>query len=418
MFGLFLYNILRPVYVFVIRVYGLFNGKAGKWVAGRKGWRRQMANILKPGEQRIWIHCSSVGEFEQAKPIVAALREQYPAYKILITFYSPSGYEANKNTQLADYVFYLPMDGSINASRFMDIVQPALAIFIKYEFWYHYLATLHKRGIPALLVSGAFRKGQPFFEWYGGFFRSMLKRFTFFYLQDERSERLLYKIGIHKNVVISGDTRYDRVAVIAKNAAAIAGIDAFKAGHRIYIAGSTWPGDEAVIHECLSLVPDSWKMIIAPHEIDADKIARLRHSMGVPTILYSELNAASTGADKKILIIDNIGMLSRLFAYGDIAYIGGGFQGGGIHNVLEPAVFGLPVIIGPVYEKFVEAKELAARKLIFPVSNGYEYGEILKKLIVDEEYRSDVSAALQQFMRDHTGATERVMEGIKKHNLL
>ncbi len=418
MFGLFLYNILRPIYVFIIRVYGLINEKAGKWVAGRKNWRRHITNILRPGEQRIWIHCSSVGEFEQAKPIITALREEYPAYKILVTFYSPSGYEANKNNALADYVFYLPMDGRRNAARFIDLVEPKLVLFIKYEFWYHYLATLHKRGIPTLLVSGAFRQGQPFFKWYGGFFRSMLQHFTFFYLQDERSERLLYKIGIHKNVIISGDTRYDRVAVIAKNVTQIAGIDAFKAGHRIYIAGSTWPGDEAVIHECLALVPESWKMIIAPHEIDADKIEKLRHTLGVPTILYSELSAANTGADKKVLIVDNIGMLSRLFAYGDIAYIGGGFQSGGIHNVLEPAVFGLPVIIGPIYEKFVEAKELASRKLVFPVSNAHEYGEILKKLIVDEEYRTDVSTALKQFMRDHTGATARIMDGVKKHNLL
>ena len=412
MIGLLLYNIFQFLYVTFARIYSLFNDKAKKWVDGRKNWEAVVQATLKPGEKRIWIHCSSVGEFEQAKPVIIALREKHPAYKIVVTFFSPSGYEASWKNSPADYVYYLPVDTKRNASRFINAIDPSLVMFIKYEFWYYYLQQLSEKGIPTLLVSGAFREGQPFFKWYGGFFRNMLNGFTFFFLQDEASRDLLKRLGINKNIIVSGDTRYDRVAVIAKNIAPIEAIEKFKGDHKIFIAGSTWPGDEEVIKEGLPVLPENWKMIIAPHEIDEEHIRKLQRLLGQESVLFSELDAENTGSNKRILIINNIGMLSRLFAYGDIAFIGGGFQKGGIHNILEPAVFGVPVIFGPIYEKFVEAKELASLHYVFPVSNAAESNEILKKLITDEAYRKSVSTSLKTFMQEHTGATDRLMAGI------
>jgi len=416
--GLILYNILRPFYIFLIRVYALFDGKAKKWVAGRKDWEAHISATLKPGEKRIWIHCSSVGEFEQAKPLIVALKGKYPDHKIVVTFFSPSGYEASQKNTDVDHIFYLPADTNRNAEKFVSIVSPSLVLFIKYEFWYYYLLQLKRKNIPTILVSGAFRESQPFFKWYGKFFRDMLRCFSFFFLQDETSKKLLHSIGIDKNVLVSGDTRYDRVSVIAQNITPIEAIEKFKGAHKILIAGSAWPGDEEVIKEGLPILPENWKLIIAPHEIDDDHIQKLRQLLGYESVLFSELDAENTGKDKKILIINNIGMLSRLFAYGDLAFIGGGFQKGGIHNILEPAVFGVPVLFGPIYEKFVEAKELADLHYVFPVRNAMESNEILKKLIADEAYRSSVSEALKQFMTTRRGATDIIMEGIKREKWL
>ena len=414
---LILYNLFLFLYSSAARIYGLFNGKAKKWVEGRKDWEDKYRNTLKNGEKRIWVHCSSMGEFEQAKPVIGALRLQYPAFKIVVTFFSPSGYEACRNTELADYVFYLPHDSKENAQKFLAIVDPAIAMFVKYEFWYYYLVQLKSSKIPTVLVSGAFRPDQVFFKWYGGMFRDMLGCFSFFFLQDKESENVLKKIGLDKNVLISGDTRYDRVWAIAQKAEPLPAIDDFKGRSRLFIAGSTWPGDEDVLKDCMSSLTDDWKLIVVPHEIGEAHIRKVRQLFR-SNILYSELDAENTGRDRKVLIIDNIGMLSRLFAYGDIAFIGGGFQKGGIHNILEPSVFGLPVIFGPVYEKFVEAKELAALKYVFPVNNVDECRVALKKLIDDDEYRGSISYALKEFMKNHTGATDIIVSEVTKNRWL
>ncbi len=407
------YNLALYLYSYAIRIYALFNDKARKWVAGRKDWQQHIANTLKTSEKRIWIHCSSLGEFEQAKPLLEALKQQYPAYKTIVTFFSPSGYEACKAKDIVDYIFYLPMDSKRNARQFVELTQPSIVLFVKYEFWYHYLRQLKRCNIPVFLVSGAFRDGQVFFKWYGGLFRNMLKCFTFFFLQDEISKQLIAIIGFDKNVIVSGDTRFDRVATIARNASAIPAIERFKGDNKILIAGSTWPGDEDVLKECLPLLPANWKLIIAPHEIDEAHIKHIRQLFNNEPVLFSDLDAETTGQERQILIINNIGMLSRLFAYGDIAFIGGGFQKGGIHNVLEPAVFGLPVIFGPVYEKFVEAKELATLGYVFPVGNAAECSAILEKLITDAPFRNEKSVALKTFMQQHTGATGKIMDCIK-----
>jgi 3-deoxy-D-manno-octulosonic-acid transferase len=413
---LFLYNFFLSLYALAIRLYAPFNAKAKKWIDGRRGWEQTISGSLIPGERRIWIHTSSVGEFEQARPVIEALKKQYPAYKIVVTFFSPSGYEACKNNKLPDHVFYLPQDSKHNAATFIGLVQPVMAIFIKYEFWYHYLAELQKTGTTTALVSGAFRNGQVFFRWYGSLFRNMLQCFTFFFVQDEASRAALAAIGITDNVSVTGDTRYDRVAAISGGTIAIKEIEQFKGNDPILIAGSTWPSDEEVLKDCLPVLPEHWKVIIAPHEVDEPHIRKVQELFGADTVLYSEWNDQDRG--KRILIINNIGLLSRLFAYGDIAYIGGGFQKGGIHNILEPAVFGLPVIFGPVYEKFVEAKTMAALKLVHPVSNTAEAKAELQRLVSDSSYRTETGLRLKDFMSKNIGATARFMDAVNRYKWL
>jgi 3-deoxy-D-manno-octulosonic-acid transferase len=417
-FMLLLYNLSLGLYVGAIKVYSLFNDKAGKWLAGRKNWEPAFAARLQPGEKRIWVHCASVGEFEQAKPVIEAIKKQYPQFKIVLTFFSPSGYEACKASPLADYVFYLPMDGKHNAGAFVSLVAPVLAVFVKYEFWYHYLACLLVQGVPAILVSGAFRPQQPFFKAYGGLFRDMLACFHYFFLQDDESALALKTIGITQNVIVSGDTRYDRVAAIAVGITPVSAIEIFKGNSPVLIAGSSWPADEAVLKECMEVLPPNWKLIIAPHEVDNAHIRKIEQLFEGDTLLFSELIAANTGTDKRVLVINNIGMLSRLFAYGDIAFIGGGFYKGGIHNILEPAVFGLPVIFGPVFEKFVEAKKMASLKIVFPINNAGEAKLILKKLIQEETYRADISNALKLYMHNHIGATDLIIKKITSEGWL
>ena len=414
---LFLYDLFLSLYYIAIKIYTLFNNKAKKWIEGRKGWEQHIRSEIRAGERRIWIHCSSMGEFEQAKPLIEALREKYPEYKIVVTFFSPSGYDACKNSPLADYIFYLPHDSRRNAERFISIIDPALTMFVKYEFWYYYLTQLKKQRIPTLLISGAFRAGQPFFNWYGGIFREMLGCFSFYFLQDEASRDMLGTIGIDKNIKISGDTRYDRVSVISKSVTPIESIEKFKGDYKILIGGSTWPGDEDVLKECISSLPANWKLIIVPHEIGEAHIRKVQQ-LFVDSILYSELDAENIGQDKKVLIINNIGMLSRLFAYADIAFIGGGFQKGGIHNILEPAVFGVPVIFGPIFDKFVEAKTLVSLHYVFPVNNSVECQDALKKMITDEEYRRGIGYALSEFMKTNVGATKTIMDEIAKEKWL
>ena len=415
---MFLYNIFIFLYSSSIKIASLFNEKAKKWVNGRRNWQQQIANELKPGGKRIWIHCSSLGEFEQGRPLIEALKEKYPSYKIVLSFFSPSGYEACKNSAVVDHIFYMPIDRRNNAEKFISAVNPRLAVFVKYEFWYYYLLELKKQNIPTLLVSGTFRESQPFFKWYGGLFKDMLQCFKYLFLQDRQSAALLNKIGIRDNVLVAGDTRYDRVAKIAEKIKPIPIVETFKKENNILIAGSTWPDDENLLYECSSVLPTDWKMIIAPHEINASHIQSIEKLFGEECILFSELNTDESNANKKILVIDNIGMLSSLYAYGDIAYIGGGFQKGGIHNILEPAVFGLPVIFGPIFDKFVEAKELASLKFAFPVKNAEDCKAKLKELLSDEPYRNAINESLKKFMQHNIGATSLIMEHIIKEKWL
>ncbi len=412
------YRLMLFLYRLTVMIAAPFNDKAKKWVSGRKLQEEDIAALAGIEEKRIWVHCSSMGEFEQAKPLIELMRAEFSRYKIVVTFFSPSGYDACKNSPLADHVFYLPHDSKRNAGKFISAVNPALALFVKYEFWYHYLVALKRQNIHVLLVSGAFRKEQVFFKWYGGLFRDMLRCFDFFFLQDRLSVSMINNIGIHDNVLISGDTRYDRVSAIASRIKPITAVELFKGTHKILIAGSTWPGDESVLRDCLDILPDDWKLILVPHEIGDAHIRKIQELFNNEPVLYTELDAEHTGHDKRILVVNNMGMLSRIFAYGDVAFIGGGFQKGGIHNILEPAVFGLPVVFGPVYQKFVEARELAGLHYVFPVSNSKECREILTKLFASATYRQNIGDSLKKFMQEHTGAARAILDVVKREQWL
>jgi len=402
---LLLYNTAIRLYFFIIWLLSPFNKKAKLWLSGRKN------RALIRYQQSVWFHFASLGEFEQGRPVLERLRQLNPSDKIVITFFSPSGYEIRKNTPLADAVYYLPLDTPRNAREFIDAIQPKMAVFTKYEYWYHFFNELHVRGVPLYVISGIFRPGQVFFKWYGGLHRKMLSFVTHFFVQDERSEQLLRDIGIN-NVTVSGDTRFDRVWANAQGPKAIPGIEAFKNGRKLFIAGSTWPDDEKMIAAIVNDYPE-WKFIIAPHEIDEEKINKLTDLLPAgSTVRYSEIsNLKSQISNLPALDIDNIGMLSSLYQYGDIAYIGGGF-GAGIHNTLEAAAFGLPVIFGPNYSKFKEARDLVALQAGFSIIDETELKAIVRELVSNEAFYKLASKRIKIYVEEHTGATRAIVDHI------
>lgn len=402
---LLIYNFLLRFYLILILIASFFNKKAKKWLNGRKNANFRFL------QNSIWFHFASLGEFEQGRPVLEKIRLQKPNIPIVITFFSPSGYEIRKNTPLADFIYYLPLDTKKNAQKFIDTIQPDIAIFTKYEYWYHYFNELNQRQIPLYIISGIFRPKQIFFKWYGGLHRKMLSFVTHFFVQDDESEKLLQRIGIN-NVSISGDTRFDRVYANAQSPQLLPIIEQFKNGKPIFIGGSTWPKDEELIASLVLLYPD-WKFIIAPHEITEEKILKLQSLLPQnKTIRFSAIKNTDTPInDFQILVIDNIGMLSSLYQYGEIAFIGGGF-GVGIHNTLEAAAFGLPVIFGPNYAKFKEAKDIINQELGFSIQNANELKEVTDKLFLDKAYRDKKSTDIKAYVKANTGATDLIIKAI------
>jgi len=402
---LLLYNTVIRLYFAAVWSASFFNRKARLWINGRK-----VRTFLR-FENSIWFHFASLGEFEQGRPVLEALRAKYPGDKIVITFFSPSGYEVRKNTPLADAVYYLPLDTRKNAREFIGTMQPRLIVFTKYEYWYHFLREARHRDIPVYIISGIFRPGQVFFKWCGGLHRKMLSFVTRFFVQDERSKQLLAQAGFD-NVTVSGDTRFDRVWANARQPKAIPGLAEFKGSHKVFIAGSTWPQDERLIATLVDRYPEL-KFIIAPHEVSGDKIDSLINLLPEDsTARYSQIsNLKSQISNLKTLVIDNIGMLSSLYQYGDVAYIGGGF-GAGIHNTLEAAAFGLPVIFGPNYGKFNEAKDLIALKAGFSIADESELAGIADTLINDEPFCHAAAKKAGDYVEEHTGATKMILENI------
>lgn len=402
---LLFYNTGVRLYYLAVLVASLFNHKAKLWIGGRRLQR------VKNFENSIWFHFASLGEFEQGRPVLEQVRTTRPGTPIVITFFSPSGYEIRKNTPLADAVYYLPLDTPANAKNFIATINPRMAVFTKYEYWYHYFNQLHRRQIPLYIVSGIFRPEQVFFKWYGGLHRRMLQMVTHFFVQDQASANLLKQTAI-KNVTVSGDTRFDRVWANAENPKALPLIEEFKAGQPLLVAGSTWPADEDLL---VSLVTRyrNWKFIFAPHEIGEEKITRLVSILPQDeTIRFSQIsNLKSQISEKRILVIDNIGMLSSLYQYGEVAYIGGGF-GAGIHNTLEAAAFGLPVIFGPNYQRFKEARDIIELKAGISVNNQQELDDAAELLLTDAEYRQFASAKIRCYVEENTGAAEGILSMI------
>lgn len=413
-----LYDIGLGLYHAGIRIASPFVPKAKQWVTGRKGtWQRLEA---KRDALRgcLWMHCASVGEFEQGRPVLEALKTKHPAMPVLLTFYSPSGYEARKDFPLATHVEYLPADGGTNARRFLDLVQPKAVLWVKYEFWHHWLQALKQRGTPVFLVSAIFRKEQPFFRWYGATHRDMLKCFAQLFVQDEASRDLLATIGVD-NVIVSGDTRFDRVAEIADANEDLPIAAGFKGAGPVIISGSTWPSDEAMLLEAFASRKHSPKCVIVPHELDADHLKAIETKFPKPLAHWSELEGAAQAnilgtlgqRASATLLVDRMGLLARLYKYADISYVGGGF-GDGIHSLLEAAAWGKPVIFGPKHHKFAEAKGLIEAGGGFEVKDASELRAVLNKLLDDPNALAGASRNAGNYVRERVGATERVVRAI------
>ncbi|MDB5191178.1 MAG: Three-deoxy-D-manno-octulosonic-acid transferase protein [Segetibacter sp.] len=410
-----LYNIFLSLYLLAIRIVAPFNGKAKLWLNGRKNVFQQLGNWVGESDKIIWVHCSSLGEFEQGRPLIEKLKEEYPAYQILLTFFSPSGYEVRKNYEV-DYVFYLPMDGKQNAKRWFDLVNPSLIFFVKYEYWYYYLKEAKMRNVPLLLVSGIFRKDQPFFKWYGGVYREMLSFFNLFLLQTEESAKLLRKLGYKENVVVTGDTRFDRVIEIAGNFTPIEPIEKFIGSADVVVAGSTWTEDDKELDHYAN-TNQNVKFIIAPHNINRERLNECL-SLYKHSILLSQLKGNVNLESVNTLIIDNIGMLSRLYKYATVTYVGGAFGADGVHNVLEPAVFGKPVVVGPEYEKYIEAVQLVEAGGGISIGNALELEKTLDTLLLKGEYYEEACNASTEYVYKNSGATAKIMKLIYEKRLL
>lgn len=405
---------MRLVYNFVIRVFSLtawvaslWSQKAADWHRGRKNLPEKIAGSLSRDEACLWVHCASLGEFEQGRPVIEELRRLAPGLKIVLTFFSPSGYNVRRNYKGADHVFYLPADTRTNAVKFIDAVNPVAAVFIKYEFWYNYLETLHSRGIPAVLVSGIFRPGQHFFRWYGSFFRKTLSFFSHLFVQDKASAGLLRGIGIG-NVTVSGDTRFDRVAGITRLQDGIAALARFAADAKVMVCGSTWPEDEEIIARYRRENPGRLKYIIAPHEVGEHSIERLKKNFGQRILFYSSYNPATLD-DYDVFVIDTIGLLSTAYRYGQMAVIGGGF-GKGIHNILEAAAWSKPVLFGPEHRKFREATGLISAGGAFTFSCFRQFAEDVEKLLSDDAVMISAALAAGRYIAENQGATKMVVD--------
>lgn len=409
---IFVYNLIIHLYNLLIKIAALFNPKVKLWVDGRKNIFKEIQSKVTHQKPIVWFHCASLGEFEQGRPIIEVFHEKFPDHQIFLTFFSPSGYEIRKNYPGANFIFYLPLDTRGNVKRFLKLVKPEFAVFVKYEFWFNYLRQLKNEQVPVIVVSAIFRPGQRFFKWYGRWQLKMLKSITHFFVQDEVSKELLKGVGISQ-VTVGGDTRFDRVLQVARQKKQFPLIEKFIAGNKIVLAGSTWPPDEDIIIGFFRNAPNDTKFIFAPHEVHNERIKSLVQKFSVGVIRFSEADELNiSGA--KILIIDNIGILSHLYQYADIAYIGGGF-GVGIHNILEAATFGNPVIFGPNYQKFREARELIKLGGAFSINSGEDFVRIIGKLITDETLRQQASEISKKYVETKQGATSKIINYIEKH---
>jgi 3-deoxy-D-manno-octulosonic-acid transferase len=412
-----LYTFAIRFYHFFARIISPFNGKARLFTRGRKGLLNKVRRDMNgKQEKRIWIHCASLGEFEQGRPVIEKLKQQFPSYKIVLTFFSPSGYEQRKDYEHADYVYYLPMDTKANAKLFIALIQPSLAIFVKYEFWLNYLNELHRTQTPALLISGIFRPDQHFFKWYGSIFKRTLFYYKHLFLQNTESMELLRREGITQ-CSLAGDTRFDRVLEIAGNPKQFEEIRRFAEGYFTILCGSTWAEDEKFLLTTFRKIRQEHanaRLIIAPHNIEQININQLLSIIksNAPELSYQVYTKWDRQTGAEILIVDTIGMLSSLYQYARIAYIGGGF-GSGIHNILEALVYGIPVVFGPNYQKFNEATASLARGISFSFQNQEELDRCFRELTGPGPLLQEVRAKSREYVQENAGAADKVIGFLK-----
>ena len=407
-----LYSIGINIASFVVKLIALFNQKLKLGVDGRKETFKKLEHSIKPTDKTFWFHCASLGEYEQGLPVFEALRTKYSDYKIVLSFFSPSGYEVRKNSKIADVVVYLPFDTKANAKRFLDIVNADYIIFVKYEIWPNFLSEIKKRSLNAILISAVFRKNQSFFKWYGSFMTSSLFAFNHIFTQDENSKLLLERIG-YNDVSVSGDTRFDRVYNQLDTDNTVDFIESFKNGRTCVVFGSTWPDDDKLYLDYINNNSnDNIKYIIAPHNIKPSYIASLKSQLKVNTICFSEMQNENL-SNYGVFILDTIGYLSKVYSYADIAYVGGAAGTTGLHNILEPAVFGIPIIIGRNYGKFPEAKALINLGGVTTVSSVSEFESILNTLVSDLSYRKKQGEINKAFIEKNRGAIIQILNYIR-----
>jgi len=425
-----IYSFLVSIAGFFLKIVALFSPKMKLFVDGRTTvYETLYATILKE-DTTIWFHAASLGEYEQGLPVMEKIKVQFPNHKIVLTFFSPSGYEVRKNNTIADVTIYLPLDTKQNAKRFLELMHPEFVFFIKYEFWPNILNELKYRNIKTYLISGVFRENQAFFKWYGGFYRKALHSFEYFFVQNEKSKKLVQQLGF-QNVSVSGDTRFDRVVSILERDNTLDFIEQFKNNKLTIVVGSSWPKDEELLANFINQTTENIKFIIAPHNIKSNQILELQKSITKKSILFSEYSDslqtlhekslvqtlhATSVQEYNVFIIDTIGILTKIYSYADIAYVGGGFGNPGVHNLLEPATFGVPIVIGPNYSHFAEATALVNMEGCISISNQNDLNEALSNLISNEDIRHEKGHICSTFVQMNKGATNVVLKYIQNDN--
>ncbi|WP_439554373.1 3-deoxy-D-manno-octulosonic acid transferase [Flavobacterium macrobrachii] len=408
---LFLYSIVTQIVQFSLPLFGFFSPKMKLFVNGRKTVFETLEQKINSSDKTIWFHAASLGEYEQGLPVMEKIKAKFPNHKIVVTFFSPSGYEVRKNNTIADATVYLPLDTKSNAKKFLKLVHPEMVFFIKYEFWPNYLNELKKTNVTTYLISGIFRENQAFFKWYGGFYRKALKTFDYFFVQNESSKKLLQSLGF-QNVKISGDTRFDRVVAILERDNSLDFIANFKDNKTTIVIGSSWPKDEELLINYINQSSEEIKFIIAPHNIKEEQISNLKSQITKKTVLFSEKNNLDL-SNFNIFIIDTIGILTKIYSYADIAYVGGGFGNPGVHNLLEPATFGIPIIVGPNYSHFAEATALVHQEGCISINIQNELNEAFDNLISNEDIRHEKGHICETFVQMNKGATEVILKHLQ-----
>ena len=414
---LVVYNFIVFLASQIVKIIALFSPKMKLFVDGRKTVFSTLQSKINSDDKTIWFHAASLGEYEQGLPVIEKIKEKYPSHKIVVTFFSPSGYEVRKNNTVADVTVYLPLDTKSNAKQFLDLVHPEMVFFIKYEYWPNFLNELKNRNIKTYLISGILRENQAFFKWYGGFYRNALNTFNYFFVQNESSKKLLQSIGFN-NVKVSGDTRFDRVVSILERDNSLDFIEEFKNNKTTIVIGSSWPKDENLLVEYINKSSENVKFIIAPHNILQSTIVNLQSSIKKRIILFSEKDEILKQvqneklADFQVFIIDTIGILTKIYSYADIAYVGGGFGNPGVHNILEPATFGVPIVIGPNYSHFAEATALVNMEGCISIKNQTELNEAFNLLLQNEDERFEKGHVCSTFVQMNKGATDIILKHI------